>query len=59
MCLFEGEIEWMENFREKIGRKTFWSVFGWVGGRKINGGAQPRPTKKFSPQIGEKTEGRK
>ena len=27
MCLFGGEIEWMENFREKMGRKTFWSVF--------------------------------
>ena len=30
MCLFGGEIEWMKNFREKMGRKTFWSVFGWV-----------------------------
>ena len=23
VCLFGGEIEWMENFREKMGRKTF------------------------------------
>ena len=23
MCLFGGEIEWMENF----GKKSFWSVF--------------------------------
>ena len=35
MCLFGGEIGWMENFEEKMGRKTFWSVFSWVG-RKEN-----------------------
>ena len=44
VCLFGGEIRWMENFREKMGRKIFlecvWlggeeSVFGWVG-RKEN-----------------------
>ena len=23
VCLFSGEIEWMENFEEKMGRKTF------------------------------------
>ena len=23
VCLFEGEIRWMENFEEKIGMKTF------------------------------------
>ena len=31
VCLFGGEIGWMENFREKMGRKFFWSVFGCVG----------------------------
>ena len=31
MCLFGGEIGWMENFEEKMGRKTFLSVFSWVG----------------------------
>ena len=30
-CLFGGKIEWMENFGEKMERKTFWSVFDWVG----------------------------
>ena len=23
VCLFESEIGWIENFREKMGRKTF------------------------------------
>ena len=23
MCLFGGEIGWIENFREKMGKKTF------------------------------------
>ena len=35
VCLFGGKIGWMENFEEKMGRKTFWSVFGWEG-RKEN-----------------------
>ena len=35
VCLFGGEIGWMENFGEKMGRKTFLSMFGWVG-RKEN-----------------------
>ena len=30
MCLFRGEIRWMENFEKKMGRKTFLSVFSWV-----------------------------
>ena len=30
MCLFGSEIEWTENFREKMGRKMFLSVFDWV-----------------------------
>ena len=28
--LFGGEIGWIENFKEKIGKKIFWSVFDWV-----------------------------
>ena len=40
VCLFGGEIGWIENFGEKIGMKIFWSVFGWVGERKINGEAR-------------------
>ena len=24
----------MENFREKIERKTFWNMFGWIGRKK-------------------------
>ena len=35
VCLFKGEIRWMENFEEKMGRKIFLSVFGWMG-RKEN-----------------------
>ena len=35
VCLFGGEIGWMKNFGKKMGRKTFWSVFGWMG-RKEN-----------------------
>lgn len=30
VCLFEREIRWMENFGEKIGRKTF-LVYVWLG----------------------------
>ena len=30
MCLFGGEIGWMENFREKMGRKTFLECV-WLG----------------------------
>ena len=57
VCLFGDKIRWMENFGEKIGRKTFLSVFGWAlgwRGRKINGEGMrpkcflPRLTKKFS-----------
>ena len=32
--MFGGEIGSMENFREKMGRKTFLSVFGWMGRKK-------------------------
>ena len=34
MCLFGGKIEWMKNFGEKLGSKTFFSVFGWVGSKE-------------------------
>ena len=40
VCLFGGEIEWMKNFGKKMGRQTFWWVFGWRvgrGGKKIDG----------------------
>ena len=30
MCLFEGEIRWMKNFGEIIGRKTFLKCI-WLG----------------------------
>ena len=33
MCLFEGEIGWMEIFEEKMEMKTFLNVIGWVGYR--------------------------
>ena len=39
----------MENFEEKMGRKTFLSVFGWVGRKEINDGVQV-----FSPQAHQK-----
>ena len=34
MYMFGGEIGWMKNFREKIGRNFFWNIFGWVGGKE-------------------------
>ena len=30
VCFFGCEIGWMENFGEKMRRKTFLSVFGWL-----------------------------
>ena len=62
MCLFSSEIKWMENFEEKMGRKTFLESI-WLGEKE---GKQivepdcflPGPTKKFSLQNGEKTEER-
>ena len=55
VCLFGGGIRWMKNFGEKIGRKTFWSVFGWVG-RKENkfwnpGIFSPDPPKSFISKM--------
>ena len=32
--MFEYERRWMENFEEKMGMKTFLSVFGWVERKK-------------------------
>ena len=34
VCLVGGKIWWMENFGEKMGRRIFLSVFGWVGRKK-------------------------
>ena len=52
----------MKNFGEKMGRKTFFSVFGWVG-RKENKWWGPGvfflSQPKSSPQNKEKTKGRK
>ena len=57
MCLFGGEIWWMENFGEKMRRKTFWSVFDWAE-RKENKWwdhvFSPRAYQKvFSPKLRE------
>ena len=30
VCLFGGEIWWMKNYEEKMERKIFRSMFGWV-----------------------------
>ena len=30
VCLFGGIIGWIKNFREKIGKKFFLSVFVWI-----------------------------
>ena len=61
--MFRSEIERIKNFEEKIERKTFLKCIWLDGrGRKINGGPRcflPGPTKKFSPQNGEKAKGRK
>ena len=61
MFLFEGEIGWMKNFREKMGMKTFLTVLGWVGSKenKLWGPCifSLGPPKSFL-QNGEKTEER-
>ena len=59
--LFGGEIGWMKNFGEKMGRKTFLSVFGWVG-RKENkwwglGIFSPDPPKSFLHKMEKKLDG--
>ena len=33
VCLFEGEIWWIENFREEIGR-NFFLEYVWLGGNE-------------------------
>ena len=33
MCLFGDEIEWMKDFGEKMGRKTFLKCV-WLGGEE-------------------------
>ena len=45
----------MKNFGEKVGRKTFWSVFGWVGRNKDKwwglGVFSPGQPKNFLPKL--------
>ena len=50
VCLFGVEIGWMENFGDKMGKKTFFGVclVEW-GGKKINCGPQV-----FSPLAHQK-----
>ena len=54
VCLFGSEIGWMENFKEKMERKTFLSVFGWVGRNENKWWDldifSPGPQKVFSPK---------
>ena len=33
VCLFGGEMEWIENFGKKMGRKTFLESV-WLGGKE-------------------------
>ena len=59
--LFAGEISWMENFGEKMGRKTFLSMFGWMG-RKENkllapSVFSPGLPKSFLPKMERKLKG--
>ena len=55
MCLFRGEIGWMENFEEKMGRKTFF-VGVWLEGgegKKLVGPGifSPGPPKCFLSKM--------
>ena len=60
VCLFGGEIWWMENFGEKIGEKMGLCVVCWEEGKENwKVGPRhfpPRPTQNFSLQNGEKRE---
>ena len=58
VCLFESKIGWIENFGEKMGKKTFFEVYlvGW-GGRKINCKAQVFSLQNFLPKIERKLKG--
>ena len=62
VCLFGGEIGWMENFREKMGRKTFLSVFGWVGRKENKGWSlgvfSSGPPRSFLSKIERKLKGK-
>ena len=55
MYLFGGEIGWMEKFGEKMERKTFLSVFGWVEMKENKGWNLsvffPGPLKSFLPKM--------
>ena len=55
MCFFGGEIGWMEKFGEKMERKTFLSVFGWVEMKENKGWNLcvffPGPLKSFLPKM--------
>ena len=58
VCLFGGEIGWIENFGEKIKEKMGLCTI-WLGGGKENFCVRPRhfppvPTQNFSLQNGEK-----
>ena len=61
MCLFRGEIEWMKNFIEKMGRKIFLECV-WLGGKEGNKLWDPSilspDLPKSSLQNKEKIEGR-
>ena len=61
VCLFGSEIRWMENFGEKMGKKTFLSMFGWMG-RKENklmapSVFSPGLPKSFLPKMERKLKG--
>ena len=62
VCLFRGEIRWIENFGEKMGRKTFLSMFGWMEmkGNKWWGSSifSPCPPKCFLPKMERKLKGK-
>lgn len=53
--MFGGEIRWMENFGEKIGRYFFFSVFGWVKEKENKwwgpGVFSSGPPKSFLPKM--------
>ena len=53
--MFGGEIGWMEKFGEKMERKTFLSVFGWVEMKENKGWNLcvffPGPLKSFLPKM--------
>ena len=56
--MFGDKIGWMENFEEKMGRKLFWSIFGWMGRNENKwwgpGVFFPGLPKSFLPKIEKK-----